>query len=542
MLKYEKGEKESLNLCISYRTISLIVLTLVYVLIWNKNITSSKVFIIIGMLMSGTAGIYLYKNNYPDNNKLIIVTIIMECLAYSIFIILSGGFASPYLWYFINILMVIMALKPFGRYSKTISAGLMVLMLISVLIQKRIGIPNNPASFQYSDINTGIAFVLVYLGFYLLLESNDKLLQGRADLLESKKRSERALQHTMNVYDALNLFSLSDPQKVMDELNSTLFRTIARKGCAIFKVNSLYEIGLCSSEGIIEDHVSNMAEFILKTIKFKENGSLPGDMNIGDDLYKIEYIRDSSNILAILFISGTEEEGDEHYRMEYRFYLHFAKVIMQELDIQAMIESFIISEEQNRIASEIHDTVIQKLFSISLNISALEASIGSISDEDVKIKLRDIRKNTNSAMKTLRETIYGIKWDYNHEETFDKKLATYVQEAMAMNNIQISLNLDEDTSLLTPNKKTALYRIICEAINNAIRHGEATEITVDVSVGQGFATGCIRDNGKGFDKNSIPKDRQGIRNMYMITGILKGALKIDTAVGKGTVILCRIPV
>lgn len=136
MLKYEKGEKESLNLCISYRTISLIVLTLVYVLIWNKNITSSKVFIIIGMLMSGTAGIYLYKNNYPDNNKLIIVTIIMECLAYSIFIILSGGFASPYLWYFINILMVIMALKPFGRYSKTISAGLMVLMLISVLIQK----------------------------------------------------------------------------------------------------------------------------------------------------------------------------------------------------------------------------------------------------------------------------------------------------------------------------------------------------------------------------------------------------------------------
>ncbi|HHZ00213.1 MAG TPA: hypothetical protein GYA03_03855, partial [Tissierellia bacterium] len=113
---------------------------------------------------------------------------------------------------------------------------------------------------------------------------------------------------------------------------------------------------------------------------------------------------------------------------------------------------------------------------------------------------------------------------------------------MAMNNIQISLNLDEDTSLLTPNKKTALYRIICEAINNAIRHGEATEISIDVSVGQGFATGCIRDNGKGFDKNSIPKDRQGIRNMYMITGILKGALKIDTAVGKGTVILCRIPV
>ena len=111
-----------------------------------------------------------------------------------------------------------------------------------------------------------------------------------------------------------------------------------------------------------------------------------------------------------------------------------------------------------------------------------------------------------------------------------------------MNNINISLNLDENISILASNKKTSLYRIICESINNAIKHSKAKEINVDVSIHEGFVAVCIKDNGKGFDKNAIPKDRQGIRNMYMITGILKGTLNVNTGQGQGTEIQCKIPV
>lgn len=65
---------------------------------------------------------------------------------------------------------------------------------------------------------------------------------------------------------------------------------------------------------------------------------------------------------------------------------------------------------------------------------------------------------------------------------------------------------------------------------------------MDVSIHEGFVAACIKDNGKGFDKNAIPKDRQGIRNMYMITGILKGTLNVNTGQGQGTEIQCKIPV
>lgn len=235
-LKHKHSKNETLKLFISYRTFSIIFLTLVYILIWNIDINYPKIFIVLGMLISSTVGTFLYKNNYPDNNKIIIATIIMESVAYIVFIILSGGFYSPYLWYFINLLIVIMALKPFKKNSKLIGGALMVLMLISVFIPKHIkGVwetdrskyvsstndaneMNNISNITYSDINTSIAFIVVSLGFYLLFESYDSLLEGRTrlyelniDLEKSKKSSDYALRHTMNVYDALNVFSISNP-------------------------------------------------------------------------------------------------------------------------------------------------------------------------------------------------------------------------------------------------------------------------------------------------------------------------------------------
>lgn len=543
--------RETLVIFLLYRTISIIVLTAVYILIWHKNITYSKVYVIVGMLLSSTVGTFLYKHNYPDNNIVIVFTIILESLAYNIFIVLSGGLSSPYLWYYINLFIIIISLKPFGKYAIVTSTSLMLLMLVSVYIEKRIRVVNVSQNIiTYSDINTGIAFIVVFIGFYLILKSNDKLQQSRAELYElnltlkiAKKNSDYALKHTINVYDALNLFSISNPQKVIDELNSMLYRTIAKGGCALFKISSMHDIVAFSYEGIEDEHQSEMAAFIIETLKFKQQIPLPSIITIDNKVYEIKFIKNSSNLLAILFISkGTQDSEIYNYEIESKFYLNLVKVIMQESDIQSMLESYIVSQEQNRIASEIHDIVIQKLFFIACNTKTLERKIDNTSPEDLRMRLNDIVKSTESTMETLREAIYGMKWNFNDENTFENKLLAYVQEARDMNDIDISLKLDENISILTSNKKTSLYRIICEALNNSIRHGEASDIHISVTIENGFVIACIADNGKGFDKKNMPKDRQGIKNMHMISEILKGTLSINSKLYKGTEITCRIPI
>lgn len=538
---------ETIDLCISYRSLSIIILTAVYILASHKDITYSKAFIILGMLLSSTIGTFLYKTKYLDNN-IVIPVIILESIAYSIFIILSGGFSSPYLWYFINPFIMIIALKPFGKCSKHMAFGLVFVMFSCILIQRKMIFSNNN-SITYSDINIGIAFLVVTCGFYLLLENTDKLIQSKFELYELnsnlqilKRHNEYALKHTMDVYNSLNLFSITNPQKVMDELNLILYRTIAKNGCALFKMDSMPEIDIFSAKNIMDDHRGAMANFIIKTIKSSEHEILPAELEIEDKIYDIEYIKNSSDILAILFIAKEKEYRDEYYYgLESKFYLHLVKIIMGQLDIQTIIESYIISEEQKRIASEIHDTVIQKLFFICCNAKVIETQKDTMKSEDISAKLKDIRKSTESAMKILREAIYGIDWDICEEDMFENKLSAYVEEVIKMSNVEIYLNLDESLCILSPNKKTSLYRIICESINNSIRHGKAREIYINVFINNEKVTASIEDNGIGFDKNNIPRDRQGIKNMYMITGILKGTLNISSELGKGTKISCTIP-
>lgn len=64
---------------------------------------------------------------------------------------------------------------------------------------------------------------------------------------------------------------------------------------------------------------------------------------------------------------------------------------------------------------------------------------------------------------------------------------------------------------------------------------------IDVAINNEKITASIKDNGKGFDKNAIPRDRQGIKNMHTITGILNGTLNIYSDLGKGTKIIFSIP-
>lgn len=549
-LKYKVESKENLDILSLYRHISVIILTIVYVIIWHNEITQSKIFVILGMLLSSTLGTFLYKQNYGVNNNIVIITIILESLAYNIFIFLSGGFSSPYLWYYINIFIIIMALKPFGKYSLIASAFLMVLMFVNAITEKKFGFMNTVGSITYSDINTGIAIIVVCCGFYLLLENNNKLFQSKTELYElntslneAKKQSDYALEYTMNVYDALNLFSMSNPKKVIDELNSMLYRTIAKKGCAIFEINSSNNIVAFSCEGIDEEQESKIADFVIKTLKLK-NQAMPSNLDIDNKIYDIKYIRNDSNILlALIFMLKENAPAEEcNIEKENLFYLHLAEIIIHELDMHSMMETYIVSEEQHRIASEIHDTVIQKLFYAVCSISALEKNISNLPAEDLKKSLNELEKLIESTMRTLREAIYGIEWDIEDENEFQNKLSTYIDEVRSVNNIDIFFKFDEDISILSSNKKTLLYRIVCESVNNSIRHSMATEININVTKNDGTITASIKDNGKGFDKNNIAKGRQGIKNMHMITGILKGTLIVNSEEIKGTEIICKIPI
>ena len=115
---------------------------------------------------------------------------------------------------------------------------------------------------------------------------------------------------------------------------------------------------------------------------------------------------------------------------------------------------------------------------------------------------------------------------------------------------KMQVNFFNETRFITrldSNIETNLYRIIQEAVNNAIKYAKASNITVKFSHTISSLTITIEDNGKGFDYSRVErsghfeKAGHGIFNMKERTSYIGGIFKLDTVLGKGTCILITLP-
>lgn len=212
--------------------------------------------------------------------------------------------------------------------------------------------------------------------------------------------------------------------------------------------------------------------------------------------------------------------------------------------INEVNEQLLINEEQNRIANEIHDSVLQRLFSVSCGIFGLMKNIEKLDESKIKEELNTIRDSIDSAMKELRHTIYGLSWEKDGINSFEKDIFEYINQTKKLNNADITFDVTGNMEFLSLMQKKAIYRIICEGIGNAVHHGKADHVSVSLNIEPKNSLLRITDNGKGFNTNEIKNNKGsglGIKNLYYLTESLNGEINIISKTGIGTEIDITIP-
>ena len=95
---------------------------------------------------------------------------------------------------------------------------------------------------------------------------------------------------------------------------------------------------------------------------------------------------------------------------------------------------------------------------------------------------------------------------------------------------------------IEPIVEKVLYRIIQESVNNAIKHAQASQMTIDITKNNAFVDAVISDNGIGFDSaKNTGAEGIGLKNIYDRVAFLKGFVNIESALNSGTKIEIRIP-
>ena len=141
----------------------------------------------------------------------------------------------------------------------------------------------------------------------------------------------------------------------------------------------------------------------------------------------------------------------------------------------------------------------------------------------------------------LRETIYGNRFEDESEEFFRKRISLYISEVSKLNSVNINFKMDDDIDLLQSSKKIVIYRVVCEAINNAVRHGNAHNIDVYISCEDKKVKVNIVDDGCGFKNKKEKVVGNGLRNMKRMANLIKGSILIETIKAGGVAVRLTLP-
>ncbi|MEF8817901.1 MAG: PAS domain S-box protein [Salinibacter sp.] len=197
-------------------------------------------------------------------------------------------------------------------------------------------------------------------------------------------------------------------------------------------------------------------------------------------------------------------------------------------------------EERRRIGQDLHDGLGQMLTGIGL----LSQDVTRQLEEEHHERADDMAEITNhikEADQYARDLSHGLIPVDVEANGLAEALRRLSQNAVRMFDVACSFR-EIDTVLVHNNTvATHLYRIVQEAVSNAVRHGEADDIKVILAEGDEQIRLQVRDDGTGFDTDAADGSGMGVNIMNHRARIIGGTLEVSSQLGDGTVVTCTVP-
>src|SRR5699024_4462733 len=156
-------------------------------------------------------------------------------------------------------------------------------------------------------------------------------------------------------------------------------------------------------------------------------------------------------------------------------------------------------------------------------------------------EMKNVRKNIRSSLKEVRRIIYNLRPMALDDLGLFPTIRKHIEALSEFYDLDIRLKILGDERRLDSAYEVAAFRLIQEAIQNAIKHADAATVQVIIEVIQDKITVVVKDDGIGFDQLQKKYDSFGLVGMKERVEILKGTLVINSKPGEGTIIKFTIP-
>ncbi|WP_307047754.1 GAF domain-containing sensor histidine kinase [Arthrobacter oryzae] len=240
-------------------------------------------------------------------------------------------------------------------------------------------------------------------------------------------------------------------------------------------------------------------------------------------------------LLVLVRDAGAGAYGRTDVEMGAVFGSHVA-LALELARVHRLREELLVFTDRDRIARDLHDLVIQRLFAAGLSVQSLTR----FTREGLALeRIGAITGELDEAIRSLRDTIYSLRTGNGDAELLSGRLRRVTRSAAKAMAFTPGLNLEGPVDSVLPDTANHVVAVVSEGLSNAVRHSGADSIEVSVSALKGRMTVLVTDNGRGFRGSA---KRNGLNNMEERARILEGTCTITSAPDAGTSLEWSVPI
>ncbi len=216
-------------------------------------------------------------------------------------------------------------------------------------------------------------------------------------------------------------------------------------------------------------------------------------------------------------------------------------VLMYRVRVNHLRQRFdLVLAERSRIARELHDTLLQGLSGITMQLQALWMRMPQSKEREF---LGGIIEDAGACSQEARKSLWGLRTRGPRSKEFSEKLAQACREVLQDSHISLKLDLQPVGLQALPDTEYQLLRIAREVVSNVVAHANATVLRVTLQINKGQLLLTFEDNGVGFNaQNGVQVlDHFGLVGIRERAEEIGAELTLSSAPGAGTTIVIRLP-
>ena len=211
-------------------------------------------------------------------------------------------------------------------------------------------------------------------------------------------------------------------------------------------------------------------------------------------------------------------------------------------ELQLHKQKEVLESERARIARDLHDQLGANLTQVALLGEMAEADKNS--PDEIESHAKQIFETARETTRSLDEIVWAINPSNDTLEGLANYACKYAQEYLALAGLRYRVNLPVQLPAtgIPPEVRHNVFLALKEAVNNVVKHAQASEVWIRLRLSPENFILEIEDNGRGIGNQAAPQNRNGLRNMKKRMDDIRGEFSISGGAGSGTIVRLTVPI